>query len=396
MALHGGDILLESKPGEARASLSAFPRAAPFEQHVRTLRRRARGTVTPPDAPRQRPDAVPDFNASAFDRLGPAADPLRELAHGRTSASRLILRALWRNPLRSAAWLGIGGVGLAVFANLLLFQPERHRSRCSSARRRSMWRRCRRRAAAAEPGAEREAEEMRRVELLRDIQVELQRRGLFQGEVDGAAGPRTAKAIRDAQAQLGLPVTGEASDALLAALLTSPVSTGAVSPAARPRDQIANLLKASPDRFERPATVAAVQRALGGSDTGRSRTTASSAPAHAPPSTVSSATASCPPRREPEPRSARTVAGLRNRHRLAGRCGAKPPPMSRLRSDIFVAAYVRRRNGENALRVVRKRGAAEAGAIFICIDRRDGTVDLYGPAPQTAFDDARRSACSSA
>ncbi len=87
-------------------------------------------------------------------------------------------------------------------------------------------------------------------------------RGLFQGEVDGAAGPRTAKAIRDAQAQLGLPVTGEASDALLAALLTSPVNTGAVSPATRPRDQIANLLKASPDRFERPATVAAVQRAL--------------------------------------------------------------------------------------------------------------------------------------
>ncbi len=49
--------------------------------------------------------------------------------------------------------------------------------------------------------------------------------------------------------------------------------------------------------------------------------------------------------------------------------------MSRLRSDIFVAAYVRRRNGENAFAVVRKRGAAEAGAIFVCIDRRDGTID---------------------
>ena len=63
--------------------------------------------------------------------------------------------------------------------------------------------------------------------------------------------------------------------------------------------------------------------------------------------------------------------------------------MSRLRSDIFVAAYVRRRNGENAFAVVRRRGAAEAGAIFVCIDRRNGTVDLYGPAPQTAFDEAR-------
>ncbi len=63
--------------------------------------------------------------------------------------------------------------------------------------------------------------------------------------------------------------------------------------------------------------------------------------------------------------------------------------MSRLRSDIFVAAYVRRRNGENAFAVVRKRGAAEAGAIFVCIDRRDGTIDLYGPAPQSSFDGAR-------
>ncbi len=205
---------------------------------------------------------MPDFNASAFDRLGPAADPLRELANGRTSASRLILRALWRNPLRSAAWLGIGGVGLAVFANLLLFQPERHRS--------PMFVGTPQIHGAPVPtdvplpptrAAERDAEEMRRSELLRDIQVELQRRGLLQGEADGAAGPRTLKAIRDAQAQLGQPVTGEASEALLAALLTSPVNTGAVA-APRPRDQIANLLKASPDRFERPATVAAMQRAL--------------------------------------------------------------------------------------------------------------------------------------
>jgi hypothetical protein len=62
--------------------------------------------------------------------------------------------------------------------------------------------------------------------------------------------------------------------------------------------------------------------------------------------------------------------------------------MSRLRSDIFVAAYIRRRNGENAFAVMRRKGAAEAGAIFVCIDRLDGAVDLYGPAPQAAFDEA--------
>jgi hypothetical protein len=63
--------------------------------------------------------------------------------------------------------------------------------------------------------------------------------------------------------------------------------------------------------------------------------------------------------------------------------------MSRLRSDIFVSAYVRRRNGENAFAVVRRRGAAEAGAIFVCIDQLDGTAHLYGPAPQSVFDDAQ-------
>lgn len=37
--------------------------------------------------------------------------------------------------------------------------------------------------------------------------------------------------------------------------------------------------------------------------------------------------------------------------------------------------------------MVVRRGAEEAGAIFILVDRLDGTVDLYGPAPQTAFGD---------
>jgi hypothetical protein len=60
----------------------------------------------------------------------------------------------------------------------------------------------------------------------------------------------------------------------------------------------------------------------------------------------------------------------------------------RLRSDIFVSAYIRLRNGENAFAVVRRKGAPEAGTIFICIDRLDGTADLYGPAPQSAFSDS--------
>jgi hypothetical protein len=61
----------------------------------------------------------------------------------------------------------------------------------------------------------------------------------------------------------------------------------------------------------------------------------------------------------------------------------------RLKSAIWVAAYLRRCQGAGAFAVMRRRGAEEAGAIFIKIDRLDGTVELYGPAPQTAFDDAR-------
>jgi hypothetical protein len=61
----------------------------------------------------------------------------------------------------------------------------------------------------------------------------------------------------------------------------------------------------------------------------------------------------------------------------------------RLKSAIWVAAYVRRCHIEGAYAVVRRRGAEEAGAIFVKISRLDGTADLYGPAPQTAFDHAR-------
>jgi len=55
----------------------------------------------------------------------------------------------------------------------------------------------------------------------------------------------------------------------------------------------------------------------------------------------------------------------------------------RLRADIWVAAYLRRCAVEGAYAVLRRRGAAEAGAIFIKVDRLDGTAALFGPAPQT-------------
>ena len=59
----------------------------------------------------------------------------------------------------------------------------------------------------------------------------------------------------------------------------------------------------------------------------------------------------------------------------------------RLRSDIWVAAYIRRCEIEGASAVLRRRGAAEAGAIFVKIDWLDGRAALYGPAPQALVDE---------
>lgn len=61
----------------------------------------------------------------------------------------------------------------------------------------------------------------------------------------------------------------------------------------------------------------------------------------------------------------------------------------RLKSGMWVAAYIRRCQIEGAQAMLRRRGADEAGAVFIKIARLDGTAQVYGPAPQTAFDEAR-------
>ena len=55
----------------------------------------------------------------------------------------------------------------------------------------------------------------------------------------------------------------------------------------------------------------------------------------------------------------------------------------RLRSDIWVAAYLRRCGVEGASAVLRRRGAAEAGAIFVKVDHLNGRATLYEPAPQS-------------
>ena len=61
----------------------------------------------------------------------------------------------------------------------------------------------------------------------------------------------------------------------------------------------------------------------------------------------------------------------------------------RLKSSIWVAAYLRRCQTEGIFGAVRRRGTDEAGAVFVKVGLLDGNAMLYVPAPQTVYDDSR-------
>jgi hypothetical protein len=63
--------------------------------------------------------------------------------------------------------------------------------------------------------------------------------------------------------------------------------------------------------------------------------------------------------------------------------------LMRLKSSIWVAAYLRRCQAEGVFGAVRKRGAEEAGAVFVKVTLLDGNAMLYTPAPQTVYDESR-------
>lgn len=55
----------------------------------------------------------------------------------------------------------------------------------------------------------------------------------------------------------------------------------------------------------------------------------------------------------------------------------------RLRADFWAAAFLRRCEVEGLVAVQRRRGAPEAGAVYVKVDCLDGRAALFGPAPQT-------------
>jgi hypothetical protein len=61
----------------------------------------------------------------------------------------------------------------------------------------------------------------------------------------------------------------------------------------------------------------------------------------------------------------------------------------RVTSEFFVSALLRRVFAAGGFAAVERKGASEAGAIFIRQRFRDGLETLYAPAPQSFFDEGR-------
>ena len=61
----------------------------------------------------------------------------------------------------------------------------------------------------------------------------------------------------------------------------------------------------------------------------------------------------------------------------------------RVTSDLWVSSIVRRAFAAGGFAAVARRGAADAGAVFITCRLRGGEIRLLGPAPQTSYGEAR-------
>lgn len=59
--------------------------------------------------------------------------------------------------------------------------------------------------------------------------------------------------------------------------------------------------------------------------------------------------------------------------------------MPRLTSEFFVSALTRRVFNAGGFAAVMRKGASEAGAVFLVFRGRDGLCRLVGPAPQTGY-----------
>lgn len=61
----------------------------------------------------------------------------------------------------------------------------------------------------------------------------------------------------------------------------------------------------------------------------------------------------------------------------------------RVTSELWVAATLRRAFASGGFAAVARKGSPEAGAVMITLRDRLGELRLFGPAPQTSYDEAR-------
>ena len=61
----------------------------------------------------------------------------------------------------------------------------------------------------------------------------------------------------------------------------------------------------------------------------------------------------------------------------------------RLKTSLWVAAYLRRCQTAGVFGAVRRRGADEGGAVFVKVALMNGMAQLYAPAPQSLYEDSR-------
>lgn len=113
------------------------------------------------------------------------------------------------NPVATGGWLVMALTGGLIIANALVFQSGRHPAPFFATRD----------APVSTPAAPVVTEaQLERQRLVRDVQMELRRLGMYGGLLDGLNGPATERGVRAYQRARGLPETGDIDTALLARL----------------------------------------------------------------------------------------------------------------------------------------------------------------------------------
>jgi peptidoglycan hydrolase-like protein with peptidoglycan-binding domain len=201
-----------------------------------------------------------------------AAGELSLLAPRRFAIAGTVLRACVRRPLDSIGVIAIAAAAGTIVVNALYLQQGSHPAPIRPATARigapvettgSLVVMPRPRPVESGPAKDAPAAQRSRAQIVNDVQRELARRGFYDGPVDGIHGPKMDAAIREFEQAAGMRPSGDPTDALLSAIVRTPIKPGPER--AKPSPPAAVALRRAEPPAESPAPstrVAAVQRAL--------------------------------------------------------------------------------------------------------------------------------------